>query len=207
MLPSTPDSQGLFLARTAKASKASLRRSHDLTISVHLALRLCNSPRLNDLANRSNEYLTSKSNHLTNCGGCGISPKVLLTVSPFSPSFAPQLDLFPCSLRALTPLSTAFTPNRSLTLLSTAFTQTHRGVGFSVPSVFRFFPHLFVTRFSNLPRLASLFRNRSLCFHILTNCFSRKPFIFTTIRIAREWGGHVHSHFGLLVPKPSPDLE
>jgi hypothetical protein len=118
-----------------------------------------------------------------------ISPKVLLTVSPFSPSFAPQLDLFPCSLRALTPLSTAFTPNRSLTLLSTAFTQTHRGVGFSVPSVFRFFPHLFVTRFSNLPPLASLFRNRSLCFHILTNCFSRKPFIFTTIRIARECGG------------------
>jgi len=27
-----------------------------------------------------------------------------------------------------------------------------------------------------------------LCFHILTNCFSRKPFVFTTIRIARGCG-------------------
>jgi len=29
----------------------------------------------------------------------------------------------------------------------------------------------------------------ALCFHILTNCFSHKPFIFTTIRIARGCGG------------------
>jgi hypothetical protein len=29
---------------------------------------------------------------------------------------------------------------------------------------------------------------RPLCFHNDTNCFSRKPFILTTIRIARGWG-------------------
>jgi hypothetical protein len=29
----------------------------------------------------------------------------------------------------------------------------------------------------------------ALCFHILTNCFSRKRFVFTTIRIARGCGG------------------
>src|SRR6266404_3385929 len=29
---------------------------------------------------------------------------------------------------------------------------------------------------------------RSLCFHNDTNCFSGKPFILTTIRIARGWG-------------------
>src|SRR5229473_1875197 len=29
----------------------------------------------------------------------------------------------------------------------------------------------------------------ALCFHILTNCFSRNPFLFTTIRIAPGWGG------------------
>jgi hypothetical protein len=33
-------------------------------------------------------------------------------------------------------------------------------------------------------------RSFPLCFHILTNCLSRKPFIFTTIRIARGWGPH-----------------
>jgi hypothetical protein len=69
--------------------------------------------------------------HLTNSGRCGnLQRKVSLTVSPFSPSFPPQLDLFPHSLRAVSPVSTAFTPNRALTPLSTAFTQTHRGVGY-----------------------------------------------------------------------------
>src|SRR6266849_1708367 len=29
----------------------------------------------------------------------------------------------------------------------------------------------------------------ALCFHILTNCVSRNPFLFTTIRIAPGWGG------------------
>jgi hypothetical protein len=50
-------------------------------------------------------------------------------VSPFRPSFSPQPRVFPPSPRALSPLSTAFTPNRSLTPLSTGFTQRHRGVG------------------------------------------------------------------------------
>jgi hypothetical protein len=61
--------------------------------------------------------------------------KVLLTVSPSSPSFCPPLGVFSqlptvhrslSTLFQLTPLSTAFPPNRSLTPLSTAFTQTHR---------------------------------------------------------------------------------
>jgi len=83
--------------------------------------------------------------HLTNSNGCGnFYSKVLLTVSPFRPSFRPQLDPSPRSpqtlspsstdflpranprgtpISAVSPLSTAFTPNRSLTPLSTAFTQ------------------------------------------------------------------------------------
>jgi hypothetical protein len=51
-------------------------------------------------------------------------------VSPFRPSFLRQPSVFSRSPRPLSPLSTAFTPNRSLTPLSTAFTQTHRGVGY-----------------------------------------------------------------------------
>src|SRR5207245_3204351 len=39
----------------------------------------------------------------------------------------------------LSPLSTAFAPNRSLTPLSTAFTQTHRGVGYLRNTVRRSF--------------------------------------------------------------------
>jgi hypothetical protein len=69
--------------------------------------------------------------HLTNSGRCdNLQAKVSLTVSPFSPSFPPQLNLFPHSLRAVSPVSTAFTPNRALTPLSTAFTQTYRGWGY-----------------------------------------------------------------------------
>jgi hypothetical protein len=101
--------------------------------------------------------------------------KVLLTVSPFRPSFSPPLNLFPRSPRAISPLSTAFTPNRSLTPLSTAFTQTHRGVGVSL----RQLSALCVSALS--VAVISL----ALCFHNLMNCFSRNPFIFTTIRIAR----------------------
>src|SRR6266436_3788217 len=55
--------------------------------------------------------------------------KVLLTMSPFRPSFPMRLHPFPCSPRTVSPLSTAFTPNRPLTPLSTAFTQTDRGGG------------------------------------------------------------------------------
>jgi hypothetical protein len=61
--------------------------------------------------------------------------KVLLTVSPFRPSFLPQLNVFSREPRAVSPLSTAFTPNRPLTPLSTAFTQTHRGVGADVQTL------------------------------------------------------------------------
>ena len=85
---------------------------------------------------------------------------------------------FPPSFSAASPLSTAFTPNRPLTPLSTAFTQTHRGVGGHESPITA---HL--SRF--LP---------ALCFHALTNCFSRlpagllagNPFIFTTIPICHR---------------------
>ena len=63
--------------------------------------------------------------------------KVLLTVSPFRPSFPTPLHPFPRSPRAVSPLSTAFTPNRPLTPLSTAFTETHRGVGYPDLQTFR----------------------------------------------------------------------
>jgi hypothetical protein len=56
-------------------------------------------------------------------------------VSPFGHPFSPPLHPFPRSPRAVSPLSTAFTPNRPLTPLSTAFTQIDRGVGFVRHSV------------------------------------------------------------------------
>ena len=82
--------------------------------------------------------------------------KVLLPMSPSRPSFPMRLHPFPRSPRAVSPscpersfllrskprgtpiisvspLSTAFTPNRPLTPLSTAFTQNDRG-GVSRPS-------------------------------------------------------------------------
>ncbi|MCU1242419.1 MAG: hypothetical protein JWO71_3145 [Candidatus Acidoferrum typicum] len=54
-------------------------------------------------------------------------------MSPFPPSFRPQLDPFPRSPQALSPSSTAFTPNRSLSPLSTAFAQ-NTGGGVTAPS-------------------------------------------------------------------------
>ena len=45
----------------------------------------------------------------------------------------------------------------------------------------------------------------ALCFHILTNCFSRNPFLFTTIRIAPGCGGSPRplcSDFGGLCVEP-----
>ena len=72
--------------------------------------------------------LGSLISHLTNSNGCGnVQPKVPLTVSPFRFLPHPQLDPFSRSPHPLSPLSTAFTPNRPLTPLSTAFTQIHRG--------------------------------------------------------------------------------
>ncbi len=47
----------------------------------------------------------------------------------------------------------------------------------------------------------------TLCFHILTNCFSRKPFILITIPIARGCGGQIQnpSRFSLCAA-PAPTL-
>ena len=49
--------------------------------------------------------------------------------SPFISHTLPAHAPFPPSSRAVSPSSTAFTPNRSLTPLSTAFTQRPRGCG------------------------------------------------------------------------------
>jgi hypothetical protein len=49
----------------------------------------------------------------------------------------------------------------------------------------------------------------ALCFHILTNCFSRNPFILTTIRIAPGGGGtslQSPSELCASVPLPAPTL-
>src|SRR6266852_5263710 len=58
-----------------------------VTFSPHL---LCNSPRLNDLASRSNEYLTSKRFLLTTSPICSmiarvVSEKPLLPLPPLHP--------------------------------------------------------------------------------------------------------------------------
>jgi hypothetical protein len=94
-------------------------------------------------------------------------------VTPLSTAFLPRAKPRSTPICAASPLSAAFTPNRPLTPLSTAFTPTHRRVG----GCLRSFPPL-VTRHSPL--------SSPLCFHILTNCFSRNAFVFTTIRIAPE---------------------
>ena len=74
-------------------------------------------------------------------------------------------------------VSTAFAPNRSLTPLSTVFTQNAGVWGY--PSTF-----LLATHHSSLATF------RPLCFHHLTNCFSRKPFVLITIRVAEGCGPH-----------------
>ena len=131
--------------------------------------------------------------HLTNRRRVRYSlVKVLLTVSPFGPSFGAQPDSFPHSprdlsplstaflprakprgtpTRAVSPLSTAFTPNRTLSPLSTAFTQNDRGVGYV--------NHILSV---NAPGMID---SQIICFHILTSCFFCNSFVFRTIRIAR----------------------
>ena len=57
-------------------------------------------------------------------------------------------------------------------------------------------------------RLSTLFLS-ALCFHILTNCFSRNPFILTTIRIAPGCGGTSLQSLSKLcasAPLPAPAL-
>jgi hypothetical protein len=153
--------------------------------------------------------------------------KVLLTVSPFRPSFPPPLNVFsqPCNSRRqsrrigaeilptthrslstfcqLTPLSTAFTPDRSLTPLSTAFTQTDGGVeyfwggsaasrlvtshrpaptrsGSQIPShVFSYYCALFVA-------LAALFATAVLYFQQLTRSLVKTPGVGGTSATAQR---------------------
>jgi len=136
--------------------------------------------------------------------------KVLLTVSPFCPSFSPQLSVFSHSLSAVSPLSTAFTPNRPLTPLSTAFTQTHRGVpprqlsarhlsrpsrdvsalSSAVISLARLFASvadpIFSAACSLLFSLLSFFCTRSLCFQHLAASFAKIPGVWVSRTVLRD---------------------
>ena len=65
--------------------------------------------------------------HLTNSNGCGnLQAKVLLTLSPFLPSFLPQSGVFP-RVSSLSALESALTKNGPVTPLDSA--QKHRGWG------------------------------------------------------------------------------
>jgi hypothetical protein len=116
-------------------------------------------------------------------------------VPPFRAFLPSQLNLFPRSLRAISPLSTAFTPNRSLTPLSTAFTQTHRGVGVYLRQLSVLcastssFPVLCVAYcFHNLTNpLRACPPPLRLNFHQLTNPLAGKSPVFTSIQNAGVW--------------------
>jgi hypothetical protein len=121
--------------------------------------------------------------------------KVLLTVSPFRPSFSSRHDPYShsfdsCSrsssadaellptihrslptLRELSPLSTVFTPNRPLNALSTPLTQIGRGVGY--------LKHLLG------PVVSVTIDFQTLCSQGLANPFSRNSFHCTSIQNPR----------------------
>jgi hypothetical protein len=105
-------------------------------------------------------------------------------VSPFGPPLSPAPDPFPLSPRAVSPLSTAFTPNRPLTPLSTAFTQIHRGVRYQcdsplVDSLDALCASLANPFFSDscalLNSLVAPFATPILCFQQLTRSFAKTP--------------------------------
>ena len=134
-------------------------------------------------------------------------------MSPFCPSFPPQLDPFPRSPQALSPLSTAFTPNRSLTPLSTAFTQTHRGVGYECVGL----RQSRVTRHGTRPsfsRILSKITIRKRDFHALLTTFRMntcksvsKQRTLTTFRMntyAKTGGEGAVSSDRLFLPKVPP---
>jgi hypothetical protein len=142
--------------------------------------------------------------------------KVVLTMSPFRPSFPPALSVFShsfnpcrqsrsadaemlptahCSLSTfcrLSPLSTAFTPNRPLTPLSTAFAQTDGGVAYlwgssaasrlftsHGPAPFRtgsrITSHFFSYCCALFVALTALFATAILCFQELARSFTKIP--------------------------------
>ena len=120
-------------------------------------------------------------------------------MSPFLPSFSPSLDPFPHSSRALSPLSTAFTPNRPLTPLSTAFAQIHRGGGVARHSCLRtqrsvpaptgsgcstFLATLLLpAACALLISLAAFFRTRSLCFQWFAHSLRKSPGFYSPTAI------------------------
>jgi hypothetical protein len=111
---------------------------------------------------------------------------------------SPQRNSFPCIL--LPPLCAPF-PSAALSFqsLAASFRKTPGwGVPLHCPSLESTTPSLFFCSQLQPLQLIQFWTTRSdiqtfnlqtrfllaLCFHILTNCFFRKPFVFTTIRIA-----------------------
>src|SRR5258708_5080614 len=105
---------------------------------------------------------------------CCLSYKQNVPVSPLESALTNASHLLE-SAHLKTPCFDTLAPLSPLTPLESALTKTPGGWGALT---------------SRCP--LCLRGNRilfALCFHILTNCFSHKPFIFTTIRIARGCGG------------------
>jgi hypothetical protein len=114
-------------------------------------------------------------------------PPTVHFCSPFIshplPSAQPS---FPPSSRAVSPSSTAFTPNRPLTPLSTAFTQTHPSVGASAPSQRSLRLCVIICRRFLRPLLSyryELLFPQTLCSHNHPHCLRVSPFkAFSSLR-------------------------
>ncbi len=97
-------------------------------------------------------------------------------LSPFDSALLPRAEARGAHSVALSPLDSALTESAPASPLECALTKT--------PGVWgSYFPPLPTFRPSDLQTLDVLLS--PLCLHILTNCFSRNPFILITIRIAR----------------------
>ena len=97
-------------------------------------------------------------------------------LSPFDSALLPRAEARGAHSVALSPLDSALTESAPASPLECALTKT--------PGVWgSYFPPLPTFRPSDLQTLDVLLS--PLCFHILTNCFSRNSLLFTTIRIAQ----------------------
>jgi hypothetical protein len=169
-----------------------------LTLRVNgKVLHLCNYRPVNSLETRSNEYLTSKIFLLTTLPGPCYSSPCSLAETSLTPSVALVLTLdlsICCSL-----LLSFFDSDPLLSTACSLFSQNTRGRGTSAKLPFRIsnFQPLFSHSVCNLvtppvcPAISPRFGVSAaiallpLCFHTLTNSFSRNSFIFKSIQIPR----------------------
>ncbi len=97
-------------------------------------------------------------------------------LSPFDSALLPRAEVRGAHSVALSPLDSALTESAPASPFECALAKT--------PGVWgSYFPPFPTFRPSDLQTLDVLLS--PLCFHILTNCFPRNPFILITIRIAR----------------------